>query len=133
MAKRVLSKAMDDAANALADAIEPKLLKIMTEIASLEFEYDESQWETFIATVTEKLPARVGKFAESKQERLDALAAIDFVDRTVRARGSDAMAQQMVFSALLVNRLFDSFVRYMNLRATRDGKDVTEEVFGRRS
>lgn len=128
---RILSKALDEASEHLADKITPVLMDTFQRLEGLTFDYDRGNWETVMAAITEKLPQRLGKMPMSKQDRLEILSAVDFLDRSVGLRGNEPTAQAIFKSVAGMFDVFDSFRKFVGLRVKDvDGQDVTEDVFG---
>jgi hypothetical protein len=127
---RILSKALDEAAEEVAKQIEPALIDSFTRVANLKFDYNRGKWEAILAAITDKMPSRLDGFPMKKEERMEILGVIDFLDRSVRMRGHNETAEQIFRSFVGMFDLFDGFRRFIGLRVLEDDKDVTEEIFG---
>lgn len=131
MGKRILSKAMDIAADELATRVEPVLRDTFFRLQDTEFKYDNVKWEVVLAAITEKLPHRLDGMPIDKKDRMDILSMIDGIDRFTRMKGSKQMADTLFKSLVALFDLFEQFRRLINLRVIQNGEDITDEIFGR--
>jgi hypothetical protein len=127
---RILPKALDEASEQVVERIEPVLRDSFSRIANLEFQYKRGEWEAVLAAITEKLPGRLSKFPMNKEDRLEMLGAIDFLDRSVRMRGHEETAEGIFRAMVGMFDLFDGFRKFIGLRVMENGQDITEEIFG---
>lgn len=129
--ERSKSPYLDSVADALADRIEPVLMDEFAHLEGLTFEFDLNQWKALLLAVTEKIPGRLKGLDMEKEERLELLGVIDFLDRSVQSRGAEETAKTLFMTVVAMTDLLSSFRNFVHLKVhDRSGNDITEDVFG---
>jgi hypothetical protein len=130
--KGVVSNALHAKGVYLGQRIEPLMRDTFLRVQNLDYSYDKAEWGALLYALTEIVPEQIGNMPFSKEDRLEMLAMLDFVDRGLQEKGPEGMADTLFMSFVALFDLFDSFKNALKLRILHDGVDITEDIFGRK-
>ena len=98
---------------------------------NLVFHYDHQKIKDLAEMAVEILPDEVDQLPLTREERTTYYAFIDTVGRALLGNNEEENTRQGLMGMVMLFDLLDAFSRYLNLRITDDGEDVTDEVLGR--
>lgn len=116
---------------ALLEKALPVLSGAVLRARNLVFHYDHQKLKDLAEMAVEVLPDEVDQLPLTQEERNTYYMFIDSIGRAVLGGNEQENTRQGLMGLVMLFDLLDAFARYLNLRITDDGEDVTDEILGR--